>query len=284
MLGDVIQHGELRRSRIARVARNGDSSVVCGIIQTGLNGLSSDLVHTETGFVSHHRTAIEAEFIPFFYLLACPVGSEFGVLLLQRLGNLGMRDFFVDPLVEAYSQVAPNHRLRVNRLVPADLARQVLDEAVIKSIRLIRYNDLDEASVSLGEGYDESTKSIEMVYRAHRNGMLPKAANIFAALRGQKALPEIFSVENFEYDSVKIEVEINGHRRLIDLGRPTVMTPNVDVSDDMEIEDTGYPSWESSIEMFGAFAQDSLLEDGIDTELDLEMVEDEEAAPLPEEV
>jgi len=52
----------------------------------------------------------------------------------------------------------------------------------------------------------------------------------------------------------------------------------------MEIEDTGYPSWESSIEMFGAFAQDSLLEDGIDTELDLEMVEDEEAAPLPEEV
>lgn len=280
MLGRVHEHGGLRRSRISRIAANSDGSVVSGIIQTGMNGFTSDLVHTETGQLSHHREVVEAEFIPFFFLLACPRGSDFGVLLLQRFGNLGARDFFVDPLVELYERSNASLRLRINRLVPADLARQVLQDGVIKSIRLVRYKDVEESSVSLGEGYAEHTKCIELVYKASRKGVLPKTENFFAALRGQKTLSSIFSVENFEYDTVKIDAKVNGRRRLIDLGRPTIMTPNVDVTDDIELDISGHPAWRQLIDVFGKFAQESLGEDGVECSLDLSMVFDTEATPL----
>lgn len=280
-LGKVQEHGLLSRSRIARISKNADGSVVCGIVQTGENGFTSELVHTETGKVNHKRQVLEAEFMPFFFLLACPLGADFGVLLLQRFKNLGIRDYFANPLVENFSKIKADLTLRINRLVPADLAGRVLNDALVKEIRLIKYTTDDEASVSLGEGYKEKTHSVEMVFKSHRDGFLPKSAALFEALRGEKTLSSIYSVDGFDYDSIKVDLDVNGRRRVIDLGKPSVMTPNIDVSEDLQMAGSGHPEWSSLVSVFGKFAEDSLIEDGFTVGLDLVMAEDHVANPLP---
>lgn len=281
-LGVVREHGEVRRSRIARIARNAGGDLVCGILQTGVKGYSSDLVNTDTGALSHQRTVIEAEFIPFFFLVVSPPGQDFAILLLQRFGNLGVKDFLVDPLVQQFGEDHAGFRLRITRLVPADLARQLLDESIIKSIRLIRYEEPGEVSDALGEGFAERTGTVEMTIKARKDGSLPSSPGLLQALLGKKAVNQVYSVENFDYDTIKVAVEANGKRRMIDIGRPNVLTPNVDVTEELATL-YGHPTWESLLECFSGFAAETFATEGIDWAPDVELTEDEEAAPLSEQ-
>ena len=282
-LGTVRQHTEIRRSRISRLSRNASGDMVSGIIQTGVNGYASEIVNTDTNQVSHHRTVVEAEFVPFFFLLVCPPGRDFGLLLLQRFGNLGVKDFFVDPIIEKFGQDHANSRLRITRLVPSDLAHQLLEQSIIKTIRLVRYEELAEVSDSLGEGYAERTGVVEMVFRAKKSGSLPSAPGLIQALLGKKAINQVFSVENFDYDSIKVDVEVNGKRRVIDIGRPNVLTPNIDVTEDLKLDIGGHPTWESLVDCFSAYAKDTFKDEKIELKVDTTASQDHAAEPLLEE-
>jgi hypothetical protein len=283
-LGVVRQHGEIRRSRVARVIRSESGELVAGIIQTGVNGFSSELVNTETGEVSHHRTVIEAEFVPFFFMVVCPVGEDFGVLLLQRFRNLGVKDFFVDPITQRFSEErgGSGARLRITRLVPTDLAQQLLNESIIKNIRLIRYEEPGEVSESLGEGYAERTGSVEMVFKAKKDGGLPSPPGLLQALTGKTPVNQVYSLENFDYDAIKISVDMNGKRRVIDVGRPDILTPNVDVTEDLDMGNDGHPMWDSLLESFSGFASSALEAEKIDWNIDTVATQDDLAEPLQE--
>lgn len=280
LLGNVVEVSALSRSRVHSVKRNADSSVICGIFQTGENGFTSELVDTETGLVNHNRLTSEAEFIPFFFMLAVPHGSDFGILALQKFKSMGIRDALATPLIRQFDADHPGRRLRVNRLVPAALAQQLLNEASIKGIRLVSYPDAVDPTATLGGGYQERTHSIEMVFRPHRQGSFP-IGNIVSVLTGHRPASQLFEVNGFDYEKVKVELEINGKRRVLDLGRPDVVTPNVDITEDLQIDLlTGYPTADSLIEVFGGFAQDTLAQDGSEAVLDLNMIDAIEAPPL----
>jgi len=281
LLGNVIEVSPLSRSRVHSVRRNADSSVICGIFQTGENGFTSELVDTGTGAVNHNRLTSEAEFIPFFFMLAAPQGGDFGILALQKFKNMGIRDTLATPLITKFDAEHPGRRLRINRLVPAALAHQLLNEASIKSIRLVSYPNADDSTTTLGKGYHEKTHSIEMVFRPHRQGSFP-VGNLVSVLSGNRPASQLFEVNGFDYEKIKVELEINGKRRVLDLGRPDVITPNVDVTDDLKIDQiSGHPTTDSLIEIFGKFAQDTLTQDGNGAVLDLNMTNLVEATPMP---
>lgn len=280
-LGQVNVHGELKRSRIAKLAHNDTFELICGIIQTGVNGYTSELVDTNTGLVNHQRKIEEAEFIPFFFMLVCPFGTDFGVMLLQRFGNLGAKDFLIEPLIEKFRDGHQPSQLRINRLVPIDLAKQLLEEANIKTIRLIKYEDAGDASSALGEGFSERTNSVEMVFKAKRNGILPTPDGLITAIQGKKSIKSVFAIEGFDYDSIKVEVEIGGRRRVVDIRRPDILSPNVDVTEELTEGLDGHPTWESLVEVFFDFAAQTIASEGHALNINPELIEFEEAEELP---
>ncbi|MED5620207.1 hypothetical protein [Ideonella sp. BN130291] len=274
------QHGEVKRSRIARLARNRDSSVVAGIIQTGINGFSADLVNTITGVVSHNRTTEEAEFIPFFFLIVSPPGLDFGLLLLQKFGALGVKDFFVEPIVASFTSENPGKRLRVTRQVPSDLAVRLLQNSIIKKVKLIKYQNVGDLVDSLGRGFRENTSSIEYVLTSKTADGFPRTNRFLDALTMRRNPVALFALEGFEHDAVKIEIEVNGRKRIINLARPDIVSPVVDVTDDVTRGRDGHPTWRSLLTCFSDYAVDAYRDEGHELDIDINMVQDESARRL----
>lgn len=280
-LGIVHQHAEVKRSRIARLARNREGSLVAGLIQTGINGFSADLVNTVTGVVSHNRTIEEAEFLPFFFMIISPPGLDFGLLLLQKFGNLGVKDFFVEPLVASFASENAGNRLRVTRQIPGDLAYRLINgDSIVKAIRLIKYENAGDLVDSLGQGFRERTTSVEYVVKSKTDNGFPKTRRFLDSLTGRRNPRGLFALDGFEHDAVKIEIEIDGRKRIINLARPDIVSPVVDVSEEINLGRDGHPSWNSMLRCFSDFALQTYRDEGFRIELDTNLTVDESARRL----
>jgi len=185
--------------------------------------------------VSHERTKEEAELIPFFFSLTVPKQAKWGVLILQKFKNLGIHDFFVPKLQFEFEKAFKGKRLIIERLVPSTLINTLLDNSEIKTIRFV--HAIAPTSVEdalLESGYKTYIDEAEIVLRARRNTSFPMIAGIKEIVSGKKNFADVFAIQNWNYDSIKLELDYAGKRRTVDLGSPFKINPNIGWSPSME--------------------------------------------------
>jgi len=273
-LGKLETRPEKRMVRVSRVSSNRDKTLVCGRLQTGEYGFTSELVDSTSSSVSHERTDKEAEMIPFYFCFVAPMQSAWSVLILQRFKNLGIYDFLIQRLVEDFSKACPGLRLVVERLIPSTLAKALLNDAQIKAFRLISHKMPKAVEDALKEyDFEGHVSTTEIVIKATRQGGLPKLEKFKEVLDGKANLQDVVTMDKWDYDTVKLDLEVGGRRRTVDIGKPYKVTPNIDVSDDVQAGADGHPVWEDVVAVSVQLASDylSLQHPGI--VVDAELVE-----------
>lgn len=65
-------------------------------------------------------------------------------------------------------------------------------------------------------------------------------------------------LKNWDFDAIKISVEINGRTRIIDLGNTGRVSPNIDITDEIEKNASGHPDPDSFNELASEFLNDFL--------------------------
>lgn len=232
--------------KLMRVAHSQNSfRRISGTIETGEYGYRADLYNVATSAVSYQRNTEEAEMLPFYFLVYIPQQQDEAVLMLFRRAQRGIRTILLQDFQTYFNPLYPNTALEINPLVPQSIIDE-LSRGRITKIRLIKYViPTDIADALNSGGHLETPGTLEMSVRAGRNGSWPVLGNVRDVLEGRRGASRFLELDGFEYDNAKVEFDIGGKTRTVDLSDIMKLRSLVDISNDVTVGQDGHPVFNS---------------------------------------
>jgi len=255
LLAVVNEYLEARKSTIAkhdaaqtalrttRSTRSGRS--ISGIIERGEFGFSSTLLDTDKAQVAYNRRPQDADLLPHYFLLDAPRLATQAVLILERFGQSGIKGTLEIDLDAYFREDNPGFRLRFSPLVPRQLFDLYLKKGRLIRVRLVKYGAPSDIADKFDKGHNETEVTTEIRITAHRGGTVPLLQRLRPVLDGRKDASEFIQLRSIEYDTVKIELEISGTRRTINLDNPDSLRATTDVTQEVDITSNGHPDFAS---------------------------------------
>ena len=191
---------------------------VCGIVETGEFGYEADIFNVQLNNVAYQRTVNDAEMMPYYLLTNFPAQRTVGVLMLQRRSQFGISTVFARDFMQYFEDTCPEERVLLNYLVPQQLIDQYMENGELTKVRFIRHTiPSDIADFYDAGGPVEENGHIELTVVAGRGWRIPLKNQIRNVLGGSRNVREMVELQNFKYDNVKVELDVAGSRRTLDL-------------------------------------------------------------------
>jgi len=242
--------------RVASLKIDGDDAY--GIILAGEYGYSADGVNVRTKKGSYRRTPEDAELIPLYFRISVPEQAKRGVLILQRFGTHGVHGPFTDAFRQYFSEKL-EHTIHFLRLAPAEVVAELLNGEV-REISVTTYSVPDDISNKyryVGNPRDVGT--FTMSFKAKKDGIALFEPPWLKKIRSGKARVVTLPVELGGEDArLRIKVSYKGKTRTVDMSKPDNIAPYIDVTADVDVLDSGHPSFES-IDNIATEIRDSLM-------------------------
>ncbi len=219
---------------------------ISGVVETGEYGYRADLYNVYRERVSYQRNQTDAELLPFYFLVAIPAQLDEGVILLQRRSNVGIRTVFLRDFTSFFEERYPSMRVSFNPLVPPQLINEYLQGGRLTKVRFIRYAlppDLADTYDNLGHIETEGTA--ELVWSSKRGMDLPLLSRVYDVFAGKRAVTEMVELPGYDYENVKVELQVKGRRKTLDLSNVMKMRAYVDVTDEVQLGVDGHPEFDS---------------------------------------
>ena len=213
-----------------------------GIIQKGDFGIETNIYNLETRALSYHREVNDVEFMPYYFLLYVPNNSRNCYLALQKTGVSGIKTNFEKDFKEYYRDNYDDYWVKFNPLIPRDLIEQLLGRGRVTKLRLIQ-NQVrsDIADNYLDEIRRDRINTIELRINAKKGTGFDIADRIMDHFSGGQIVTDFIQVENFEYDTIKVEIDVNGKKKTIDLLNPENLISTINFDEEIEIGSDGHP-------------------------------------------
>ncbi|MDF5734538.1 MULTISPECIES: hypothetical protein [unclassified Nostoc] len=217
---------------------------ISGLIESGIYGISSNLRDVDTDSITYKKKKSDAEVLPFYFLIYIPKDTNEGILLLQRTGKYGIRTHFGIFLDKYFSDKFPGFAVEINTLVQEEIIKRILYGGTIKKVRCVKYQAPIDRVDGLDEGHQEIPYNMEIVLSANKIPFMGKIQNFFNSTSSVKSLIELRDF-NFDYDTVKVDVDLDGSLRTFDLGCLQRARAYYDISDQVVIDSDDYPTLQS---------------------------------------
>ena len=212
-----------------------------GIIKCGDYGFAADLENLRTGH-QFRRGIHDCEYLPFFFRFMFKNGQNEAIVLLQRFGVNGIKTVLEDDCAAFVEARVPDSRLSFNPIVSEDYIRTCLGGG-IKRIRYIKYSVPADVADAIGAAdHIETDASMELSIKAGRNRNL----GIPDWMRtGHINTSNAIEISGVEYDDVKLEVDVDGNKKTVDLADLRRFNMSMDVTEDITSGNDGHPTFES---------------------------------------
>lgn len=213
----------------------GTSTSISGTYQTGQYGFESEIYNTKKRRVSYKRGTEEADMMPFHFSFYFPqdrnpAQQARGLLVLSRFNTLGVRQLTIPHLQHYFSLRFPGLKLGISRVVPRIVMETILRDGLIRSIRLIKKTIPSDIADALAESDREKVQEVELVIRSKRKSNFSEIDALMRAIDRRAHPSSIFTVDSFKHDNIKLEVEMDGKIRTVDLGNLAKLSSNIEVS------------------------------------------------------
>lgn len=229
-----------RRHRQQKIDRK-----IQGQFYLGEYGQACDVVNAQTKKVAYKKAFDDADMLPFFFSLGVPINRDEGMLLVENRGGKGVKDLLSRLLKGYFSRKFPDFVVTFSPIHPREYIEELLDSGKVRQIKFIRIGIPSDIADSLESGHEEVPGKMEIKFQAKRGTWLPIKEKIQRFLRGGKRdLRGFYEFPDFEYDEIKLQVDIKSGTRTIDLGSLN-STPLYDLSGKVQIDKNGHPIYES---------------------------------------
>ncbi|MBW4498239.1 MAG: pentapeptide repeat-containing protein [Scytonema hyalinum WJT4-NPBG1] len=219
---------------------------ITGTLGSGKYGIIRTIMNVNGGEITHIQTENEAGVQPYFFLIKIPKGKSEGIIILQNIGNHGIKSLFTDFISKQFKERYVDYRIDVKPFIPDEKIREVVSDGKVKKIIFIK----NDASISTNstEILDQNRKSIngkiELVVSADDiplNHNFVENVNDFHS--GNGIVDILFDSESFgfEYDTIKLEIDLGGKSRTIDLDKKSLRKSDEDITDKVEVDKYGNP-------------------------------------------
>jgi hypothetical protein len=217
-----------------------------GVLATGEYGYETDIVNVTDRLVSYRRGVNEADVIPYYFRLNVPPGRDEALLVLQRFQQGGITTVLTKDLKRWFEQHAPEYTVRIKALMAPEVWRAYLGEGRLLTVRFVRFRVPDDIARAVrAGGHVEDIGTVEYVVRARRKGVLPFQGAVEDFIDGKRHWNDFIELDEFEFESVKIEVDFHGSRRTIELKDVRDQRAVYDISEEVDYGTDGHPLFES---------------------------------------
>lgn len=223
-----------------------DGRVIHGLFRAGDYGYEADLYDIEEQHISYNRKSTEAQLLPFYFLLSVPTSFDRAVLILERFQQYGVRSALWTHFRSFFQEHVPDVTLTLNPLVPAGLLEKLQSAQNVRSVRFIQFGVPSDIADALGsQGPIEEEGVLELVVKAQRGRELPVLSRVSEWLRGEAGLWHAIELHGFDFDNVKVQLDVNGRQRTVDIGRGQAIRAQYDITNDVVRDESGHPTFES---------------------------------------
>lgn len=226
--------------------------VISGSIETGEYGYTANFFDVEAQAESEFKRKLtDAEMIPFYFLISLPEDNPSGIIILQKFQSFGIKTALYNDLQEFFRKFDDDLRVSLN---PA-FYESVIDDyrkSEIKSIRVIKYimpQNIEDVYNSKNLSPTESY--LEVAIRAKKKKSIHLYKDEFLTYLRQyiteKPIPlnRLIEIPQMpDYDTIKIDLEINGNTKVLNLENPFATAPLYDITNDVKTEN-GHPLYTS---------------------------------------
>ena len=228
---------------VIKAETNGRS--ISGLVESGIYGRGSKLRDVEKWKITHTKTAKEADMLPFYFLFEVPTGTDEGMLIVERAGNVGIRKAFGFAIGKYMEKRFPGVAFEIWHLARQDVVKTYLDGGEVSAIRFVRFGLPVDFSEMLQDAHQEKRGSLELVARMGRGKVFPVMQRIRNYVAGKVPLQRFIELKDFPYDTVKLDVSKGGESpRTIDLNR-LKMRGFHNISASVKRDGSGNPEFES---------------------------------------
>ncbi|MCA3271575.1 MAG: hypothetical protein ING12_06220 [Roseomonas sp.] len=219
---------------------------VAGRMRQGQYGKAAPLIDVTRRQKSYDKKKNEAELVPHFFYFYFPEGASIGVLLVERRGQSGIFSLLSGIIEHAFAEAHPQFSVVFKPLMPATVLEKFLSEGVLCEARFISYKVPQDIADKLIVAGSQIKHEYEVIIRA--KSRLQRLPFIKFYSGEEKDLEKVLEDHmQTSVDDVKIEVELGGRRRTIDLGNPGKLKASFEI-DTSKFEDRdGFPQVASMI-------------------------------------
>ncbi len=226
--------------------------LISGIVKTGSYGYESDIVNKNGNTITHHRTVEEAELLPFYFLASIPLNKDEGIIILQSFKQYGIKKIFTENFDNYFRAERSEYKIEINDLIPEKLLEQLLERGNITKLKYISFEqpvDIADAVDTVDHKENQNLKA-ELILSEKKgiiSGVINSMKDRLPYKKGHKddPLKKLIEITSFEYDTVKMEVSINGKYRNIDLCDLGNIRPTLNITDDVVFLGNGHPEFDS---------------------------------------
>ncbi len=214
-------------------------------IKTGDYGEESEIVDSDTGEITHTKSADEADVMPFGCCIIVPCGDYTeGIVLTQSLGRNGITSIIKKKFNEYIKNLDNQLRIVLNPIVPRQYMERILNNGVLKTIRLISFGIPDDDADRYG--VDRGVRKLiqERVIRKPTGFVRNKYERIMECLQGERTYNTIIELDDFEIDDLKMEFSLGKRNKTISMRGLDSLIINGDVTNVVRTEN-GHPIFES---------------------------------------
>jgi hypothetical protein len=217
---------------------------ISGTVESGIYGRASKLRDVVDWKVTHTKTVKEADMLPFYFLFDIPEGTDEGILIVERVGNIGIRKSLGTSIGQYVETRLPGFSFGIHHLARQDVVKAYLDGGAVSAIRFVHFGLPKDFADLLEEPHVEKRGSLELVARMGRGRAFDVGKRLQEYVSGKVKLQRFVELEDFEYDTVKIDVAKGGENRTIDLNK-LKMRGFYNISAVVELDASGNPEFGS---------------------------------------
>lgn len=257
-LENVFTYDRVNRQTIRNEAGQPVYDILYLRVKTGEYGEESEIVDSETGETTYNKSVEEADVMPFGCCIIVPVGQYTeGIVLVQSLGRNGITSTMKKRFNEYIRLIDSQLRVTMNPIIPRQYMERILNEGVLKKVRLISYGIPDDEADRYG--IDRGTTKIvrERVLRSPIGFVRNKYDVIMQCVRGERNFNSIIELDDFEINDFKMEFAFGRRNKTISMKELESLVINEDITDYVEKEN-GHPVFQSLCEVMRETGEDYL--------------------------
>lgn len=213
-----------------------------GTITSGEFGFATRVVDVSDGSTAFTKKKTHADQIPFYVKFYVPPKGTTAILALQRLGKRGVNEPVRGLLRDYFIQKFENLTLDIRPLAPDFVMKKYLVDGTPKAVTFVKNSIPADFAEGVTPGAQtKDTKGKVEVRISSPVLQLFQMAKLAQLNDSQSKISDAYSFDKFEPDRVKLEVEVAGRTRIVNLNNHANLRCTFDITDQVKIGDDGYP-------------------------------------------
>ena len=252
----TAHHNDIASERIALTERvEVRGRVIQGRIEVGDYGRASNVRNAADARTVFRKNKNHADALSLFFRIQVPEGRDEALLLIEKTRQTSGKTAFMALLRYHFKNVFDAFSLLENPVLPEGVFKEYFQTGNVQKISFIKMGIPSDAADMLASGHEELAGKTEFIIQAPRNRYFTFKASVLTSRDPIRQIQDLYELEDFEYENIRVAVKVGKSLRTIDLGTKHVL-PVYDITDRVQVGKDGNPIYESMSAALDALAID----------------------------